>query len=44
VQDGTAASHWIREAKKGDEQAFERLVEAYYRPLFRLVFQMVPNR
>jgi RNA polymerase sigma-70 factor, ECF subfamily len=44
VQDDGDVSRWIRAAKEGDDDAFEKLVEAYYRPLFRLVFQMVPNR
>lgn len=37
-------SKWILEARGGSQEAFSLLVEAYYRPLFRLVFQMVPNR
>ncbi len=44
MQDVAEVSRWIAAAKDGDEAAFARLVEAYYRPLFRLVFQMVPNR
>ena len=34
----------LREAQKGDEKAFEQLVNACYSPLYRTVFQMVPNR
>jgi len=44
VQDVAEVSRWVRAAKGGDDEAFARLVEVYYRPLFRLVFQMVPNR
>lgn len=35
---------WIEEARGGDSAAFEALVHMYHRPLFRLVFQMVPCR
>lgn len=34
---------WLGAAQEGDEVAFERLLRHYYRPLFRLVFQVVPN-
>ncbi len=34
----------MERARKGDEQAFASLVDACYGPLFRLVYQMVPNR
>lgn len=33
---------WILQAREGSEEAFERLLRHYYRPLFRLVFQIVP--
>lgn len=33
----------LREAQKGDEKAFEQLVNACYSSLYRTVFQMVPN-
>lgn len=36
--------HWLEAARRGDASAFEALVGAYHRPLFRLVFQMVPSR
>ena len=35
---------WIEAARRGDPSAFESLVRTYQRPLFRLVFQMVPSR
>jgi len=34
----------LKEAQKGDEKAFEKLVNACYSSLYRTVFQMVPNR
>ena len=34
----------MERARKGDEQAFASLVDACYGLLFRLVYQMVPNR
>lgn len=43
MRDHTLAVQWVREAKAGKEEAFEHLVKAYYAPLFRLVFQMVPS-
>lgn len=33
----------LREAQKGDEKAFEQLVNTCYSSLYRTVFQMVPN-
>ncbi len=33
---------WLLAAREGDEEAFERLLRHFYRPLFRLVFQIVP--
>jgi len=44
VQDQATIGKWVLQAKAGGQDAFSMLVEAYYRPLFRLVFQMVPNR
>ncbi len=43
MRDHTLEVQWVREAKAGREEAFERLVKTYYAPLFRLVFQMVPS-
>ncbi len=43
MQDLAAVEQWIRDAMGGDEEAFARLVKAYYGPLFRLVYQMVPH-
>lgn len=37
-------SGFVERARKGDEQAFASLVDACYGLLFRLVYQMVPNR
>lgn len=35
---------WLEAARRGDASAFESLVGFYQRPLYRLVFQMVPSR
>ncbi len=43
MQDLVAVEQWLREARDGDEEAFACLVKAYYGPLFRLVYQMVPH-
>jgi len=44
VQNRSGVAKWILEARGGSQDAFSALVEAYYGPLFRLVFQMVPRR
>lgn len=41
---GTDKTALLREAQKGDEKAFEQLVNICYNSLYRTVFQMVPNR
>lgn len=41
---GTDKIAILREAQKGDEKAFEQLVNLCYNSLYRTVFQMVPNR
>ena len=44
VQDQATIGKWVLQARGGSQDAFSMLVEAYYPPLFRLVFQMVPHR
>lgn len=34
---------WILEARKGDQQAFEKLVEAYQGPIYNLTYRMLGN-
>jgi len=34
---------WIQEAREGDLAAFERLVEAYQRPVYNLTYRMLGN-
>jgi len=34
---------WVREALAGNKQAFNRLVEAYQRPVFNLAYRMLGN-
>lgn len=36
-------SNWVLQASKGDDQAFERLVEAYQRPVYNLCYRMLGN-
>jgi RNA polymerase sigma-70 factor (ECF subfamily) len=43
VGEAEGPQEWLQAAREGDEGAFERLLRHYYRPLFRLVFQIVPN-
>lgn len=44
VGDAEEIGTWIVRAREGDEGAFAQLMRAYYAPLFRVVFQMVPCR
>jgi len=44
VADAGEIQGWLEAARRGDASAFESLVGAYQRPVFRLVFQMVPSR
>ena len=44
VQNRSGVARWVLEAKRGSQEAFSSIVQAFYRPLFRLVFQMVPDR
>jgi RNA polymerase sigma-70 factor (ECF subfamily) len=44
VQDKATIGTWILQAKGGNQDAFSMLVETYYPSLFRLVFQIVPQR
>lgn len=34
---------WIEQAKKGDQRAFGKLVEAYQKPVFNLTYRMLGN-
>lgn len=34
---------WVEQARRGDKQAFSRLVEAYQRPVYNLTFRMLGN-
>jgi RNA polymerase sigma-70 factor (ECF subfamily) len=34
---------WVREARAGNKQAFNRLVEAYQRPVYNLTYRMLGN-
>ena len=42
-QDRGRLQGWLASAKAGDDEAFGRLLKAYYPALFRLVFQIVPS-
>ncbi len=44
VRDADQIRLWLEAAQRGDESAFAALVGEFHRPLFRLVFQMVPSR
>ena len=35
---------WLQEARKGDEEAYSRIVEAYQRPVFNLCYRMLGDR
>lgn len=34
---------WVEQARRGDQQAFAKLVEAYQRPVFNLTYRMLGN-
>lgn len=34
---------WVQQARRGDQRAFGRLVEAYQRPVFNLTYRMLGN-
>jgi RNA polymerase sigma-70 factor (ECF subfamily) len=34
---------WLKQAQKGDDMAFSRLVEAYQRPVYNLCYRMLGN-
>ncbi len=34
---------WILQAREGDERAFEKLVEAYQKPIYNLTYRMLGN-
>jgi RNA polymerase sigma-70 factor (ECF subfamily) len=34
---------WVQQARRGDQRAFSRLVEAYQRPVFNLTYRMLGN-
>lgn len=34
---------WLEKARKGDEEAFSRIVEAYQRPVYNLCYRMLGN-
>jgi RNA polymerase sigma-70 factor (ECF subfamily) len=34
---------WVEDARRGDKQAFSRLVQAYQRPVFNLTYRMLGN-
>lgn len=34
---------WVEQARRGDKQAFSRLVEAYQRPVYNLTYRMLGN-
>ncbi len=40
---GRDVDRWLSEARRGDAEAFSRLLTTFYPTLFRLVFQIVPN-
>ncbi len=40
---GRDVNRWLSEARRGDAEAFSRLLTAFYPALFRMVFQIVPN-
>jgi RNA polymerase sigma-70 factor (ECF subfamily) len=35
--------HWLEQARRGDQAAFSRLVEAYQRPVYNLAYRMLGN-
>jgi RNA polymerase sigma-70 factor (ECF subfamily) len=35
---------WLQQARKGDEEAFSRIVEAYQRPVYNLCYRMLGDR
>jgi RNA polymerase sigma-70 factor (ECF subfamily) len=35
---------WVEQARRGDKQAFSRLVEAYQRPVYNLTYRMLGNQ
>jgi RNA polymerase sigma-70 factor, ECF subfamily len=35
--------HWLDQARRGDQAAFSRLVEAYQRPVYNLAYRMLGN-
>ncbi|HKJ27051.1 MAG TPA: sigma-70 family RNA polymerase sigma factor [Anaerolineales bacterium] len=39
----SAELDWLRQAQKGDDLAFSRLVEAYERPVYNLCYRMLGN-
>jgi RNA polymerase sigma-70 factor (ECF subfamily) len=39
----TAELDWLKQAQKGDDLAFARLVEAYQRPVYNLCYRMLGN-
>jgi RNA polymerase sigma-70 factor (ECF subfamily) len=39
----SAELDWLRQAKKGDDLAFSRLVEAYQKPVYNLCYRMLGN-
>jgi RNA polymerase sigma-70 factor (ECF subfamily) len=36
-------SQWLREAKRGDQEAFSRLIEVYQNPVYNLCYRMLSN-
>lgn len=36
-------SVWLQQARKGDKEAFGRLIEAYQRPVYNLAYRMLGN-
>ncbi|MEW5765451.1 MAG: RNA polymerase sigma factor [Acidobacteriota bacterium] len=43
AEDPARPEEWAAAARRGDESAFERLLKHYYAPLFRTIFQIVPQ-
>ena len=39
----SAEKEWLKQAQKGDDLAFSRLVEAYQRPVYNLCYRMLGN-